>query len=118
MQSASSVKNNSFFYLYARDKLVVAANKQRITQNSSFYAQALSEQRRAACGQRLANRVEIHFLVARVSTFRNTGNSPTATAAVQINAHPGQLPASIVVIRCYNLQHMWRKNILTTVVDG
>lgn len=110
--SSSSFKNNPFPFIYVRDKL--KPNKAQITHNSSFYAQPLSEQRRAARGQRLANRVEIHFLVARVSTFSDMGSIPTATEAAQINADPGQLPVVTVVIGCCDLQHMWRKNTLMT----
>lgn len=118
-QSASSFKNNPFSFLYAWDKLVVALNKEHITHNSSFLRSGSIGTKESSLCQRSANRVEIHFLVARVSTFSNTGNIPTATAAAaQINAHPGQLPAIIVVIRRYNLQHMWQKNTLTTVIDG
>lgn len=117
-QSASSFKNNPFSFLYAWDKLVLAPNKEHITHNSSFLHSGSIGTKKSSLCQRSANRVEIHFLVARVSTFSNTGNIPTATAAAQINAHPGQLPAIIVVIRRYNLQHMWWKNTLTTVIDG
>lgn len=78
-----------------------------------------SEQSKAARGHRSASRVEAHFLVACVSTW-SVIRSPSKPLRLQprMNVHPRQLPAIIAVIGLYNPQHMWWKNILTTVAGG